>query len=89
MRLTKEERRRLKCVCQENGHEVQECFKLHGYLDWYKRLKENRSTARVNYLDDGDDDTRSRSDGGRGTPMEPTIDMSKTIQSEVVGSRKS
>lgn len=63
-RLTKEERRRLRCThCQENGHEVHKCFKLHGYPDWYKRLKENKGNARVSYLDE--DDTRSRLDSGR------------------------
>lgn len=37
-RLTKDERRRLKCAyCQENGHEIHECFKLHSYLEWYKK----------------------------------------------------
>lgn len=63
-RLTKEERAKLKCThCQVNGHEAHQCFKLHGYPDWYKRLKENRNNPRVNYVKE-DDDVKSRTDSG-------------------------
>lgn len=65
-KLTKEEMRRLRCThCQENGHEVRECFKLHGYPDWYKKLKENMDGERVNYLED-DGDIRSKGGGRSG-----------------------
>lgn len=34
-RLTKEERKKLRCRhCHETGHEIDECFKLHGVSEW-------------------------------------------------------
>lgn len=80
-RLTKEERKRLKCRhCHETGHEMDECFKLHGVPDWYKRLKENRERYQVNYVDN-QEDTGSICSGyeqkGNG------IDIARLIQSEI------
>ncbi|XP_057803659.1 uncharacterized protein LOC131018991 [Salvia miltiorrhiza] len=38
-RKSKDERLKLFCNhCERNGHEESECFKLHGFPDWYKRL---------------------------------------------------
>lgn len=80
-RLTKDERKKLRCThCQESGHEAHECFKLHGYPDWYKRLKENRGNERINYLEEDGD---SRSENGRSYRPEIPFDMAKFIQSEV------
>lgn len=42
-RLSKEERKRLKCTfCEGTGHERNECFKLNGVPEWYKKLKEEK-----------------------------------------------
>lgn len=45
--------------CHLEGHNVEQCFKLNGYPDWYKVKKDFRqqkgstsgSTSAVNYLD--------------------------------------
>lgn len=80
-RLTREERRKLKCTyCKETGHEVDDCFKLQGILDWYKRYKENRQLARANFAENEDDTTSSH--GGL-EQKETTSDMSKLIQTEI------
>lgn len=43
MKKTKEEKARMVCEhCQVPGHEMNDCFKLHGYPDWYKKLKEQK-----------------------------------------------
>lgn len=55
-RLTKEEKKRLKCRhCHEIGHEMDECFKLHGVPNWYKRYKENREKYQANFVDNMED----------------------------------
>lgn len=62
-RLSKEEKKKLRCNhCKESGHEMHECFKLHGYPEWYKRYKENRGNALVNYVGEShsEEDTISR-----------------------------
>ncbi|CAA0823109.1 Unknown protein, partial [Striga hermonthica] len=42
-RLSKEERAKLLCThCGYNGHDIQSCFKLNGYPDWFKELREQR-----------------------------------------------
>ncbi|XP_057803812.1 uncharacterized protein LOC131019143 [Salvia miltiorrhiza] len=52
MRKTKEERQKLYCShCDRHGHEEAECFKIHGFPDWYKKLKEGRAKAKVNYAE--------------------------------------
>lgn len=49
-RLTKDEKKRLKCMnCNEPGHEVRDCFKLHGYPEWYKKMKEQRGREQIHY----------------------------------------
>ncbi|KAK6131182.1 hypothetical protein DH2020_035069 [Rehmannia glutinosa] len=51
-RRTREEKAKLFCShCQDHGHEKSECFKLHGYPDWYKKFKEQRSRSVVNHVD--------------------------------------
>ncbi|KAK6125100.1 hypothetical protein DH2020_041164 [Rehmannia glutinosa] len=43
-RRTKEEKEKLVCKhCTMTGHEISECFKLHGYPDWFKKLREDRN----------------------------------------------
>lgn len=31
----------------ESGHTMNTCFKIHGYLDWYKELKQNKNNTRI------------------------------------------
>lgn len=46
---TKEEKTKLIYEhCKGTGHEMSECFKLHGYSNWYKKLKEQRSRPVAN-----------------------------------------
>lgn len=80
-RLTKEERKRLKCRhCHETGQAIDECFKLHGVPDWYKRLKENRERYEANFADNQEDATSSYS----GYEQRNTgVDISRIIQSEI------
>ncbi|CAA0814712.1 Probable WRKY transcription factor 32 [Striga hermonthica] len=52
-RRSKEERAQLTCDhCGFTGHEQRECFKLHGYPDWYKEYKE-KNKAVANQVDSG------------------------------------
>lgn len=54
--LTKEERRKLRCRhCHESGHEMEECFKLHGISDWYRRLKGDKEGYPVNFADNSEE----------------------------------
>ncbi|KAK6150121.1 hypothetical protein DH2020_017646 [Rehmannia glutinosa] len=51
-RRTREEKAKLLCShCQEHGHEKSECFRLHGYPDWYKKFKEQRGRSMVHCVD--------------------------------------
>ncbi|KAK6149665.1 hypothetical protein DH2020_017190 [Rehmannia glutinosa] len=51
-RRTKEEKEKLICEqCGYNGHEMKECFKLHGYPDWYKELKDQRAGQSINMVE--------------------------------------
>lgn len=79
--LSKEERRRLRCKhCHESGHEIDECFKLHGIPDWYKRQKENKDRYLVNFVERNEDaETVISGVEQKGYGME----ISKIVQSEV------
>lgn len=58
--LSKEEKRRLKCTdCMVSEHEDDDCFKLHEVLNWYKRFKENRQSAKANQIDNDEDEVSS------------------------------
>ncbi|CAA0830376.1 Unknown protein [Striga hermonthica] len=51
-RKTKEERAHLFCEhCGYNGHEQKECFKLHGYPEWYKEYKEKTGKGYANQVE--------------------------------------
>lgn len=84
-RLTKEQRKRLKCShCLANGHEADECFKLHGIPEWYKKLKENKMGGRVNMVE-GEDEGSVSSHGGseQKEHKDGGMDISKVIQAEI------
>lgn len=66
--------------CHESGHEVDECFKLHGVPDWYRRYKENRERYSVNYVDNSKDSTSSC---GGYEQKSTGIDISKLVQTEI------
>lgn len=83
-RLTKEERRQLKCThCHETGHGAHECFKLHSYPDWYKRYIENHDKNRINYIDN-DGDTGSET--SRSQTSDTSSEISRIIQFEIAKS---
>lgn len=45
---TKEVKVKLLCDhCHFPGHEIGECFRLHGFPDWYKKLKEQKGKMNV------------------------------------------
>lgn len=80
--MSKEEKKRFKCTHGlESGHEVDECFKLHGVPDWYKRYKENRMSNRVNMVDNDEDNVSSH---GSIDQKDMSTDMGKIIQTEIV-----
>lgn len=64
----------------ESGHEVDDCFKLHGIPEWYKKYKENRQLVRPNLVENDDD---CSSPHGGMDHKESAVDMSKMIQSEI------
>lgn len=33
--------------CGMTGHTMSTCFKIHGYPEWYKELKQNRNSAKA------------------------------------------
>ncbi|KAK6162353.1 hypothetical protein DH2020_002194 [Rehmannia glutinosa] len=56
VRRTKEEKAKLICDhCHFHGNEMKECFKLHGYPEWYKTFKEQKSRSAVNLVDTAPD----------------------------------
>lgn len=78
-RLTKEEKRRLKCThCLESSLEIEECFKLHGVPEWYRKYKENRMQNRVNMVENEDD---AMSSHGGMDQRKTSGDINKLIQS--------
>lgn len=79
-RLTKEEKKRLKCKhCHEPGHEMDEYCKLYRVPDWYRRYKENRDKHQANYVDNDD---RTSSYGGY-EQRSNGVDISKLVQTEL------
>lgn len=53
-RISKEEKKKLKCShCHEMGHEAEDCFKLHGVPEWYKKYRESRGQSRAHFVDTG------------------------------------
>lgn len=66
-RMSKEEKRRLKCShCKESGHEAHECFKLHGYPEWYKKYKDSKGKVAVNYMESSREDNQSSYEAEKG-----------------------
>lgn len=53
-RKTKEKKAKMICdYCKETGHEIHICFKIHGYPNWYKKMKEERGKHVANMADAG------------------------------------
>lgn len=68
--MSKEDRQKLRCT------HCNECFRLHGYPDWYKELKRGQEKAKVNCVDH---DMDTMSDGGRYCNGENGQDIGKLI----------
>ncbi|KAK6148500.1 hypothetical protein DH2020_019412 [Rehmannia glutinosa] len=84
VRRTKEEKAKLTCEhCRAPGHEISECFKLHGYPDWFKDLKEQRRRNTANLVVENagvrDDVVQSQSKKDLHSPG----DMAAIIQQEI------
>lgn len=80
-RLTKEEKKRLKCKhCHETGHEMEECFKLHGVPEWYKKYKENMNRYQENFADNMEDTSSAYSGFEQ---RSSGADISKVVQAEI------
>ncbi|KAK6146761.1 hypothetical protein DH2020_020630 [Rehmannia glutinosa] len=79
-RRTKEEKAKLTCdYCSMSGHEMSECFKLHGYPDWFKKLKEERTRAMANMVDG-----ELPNSGNSGEKMDThKVDIAALIKQEV------
>lgn len=81
-RISKEDKKKLKCThCQGMRHEVDDCFKLHGILEWYTKLKKAKSCQpRAHYAE-----VESPNEGYTQSTYQKDhfTDMSKLIQSEI------
>ncbi|KAK6147803.1 hypothetical protein DH2020_018715 [Rehmannia glutinosa] len=84
-RKTKEERAKLLCEhCGYNGHEMKECFKLHGYPDWYKELKDQQRTNQaVNMLEGSIESAPGKSKGEEENKKYEMPDFAAMIQKEI------
>lgn len=80
-RMSKKERQKLKCThCNGIGHEINECFRLNWYPEWYKELKRGQKKARIHYVDL---DMDTVSEGGRSNNGDNGHDIGKIIQTEL------
>lgn len=69
-RMTKEERQKLRCShCNGVGHEVNECFKFNGYLEWYKELRKRREKARIHCVENDMKKCQKKEDQTMGTTI--------------------
>lgn len=88
-RLTKEEKRILKCThCMESGHEVDDCFKLHGIPYWYKRYKENRMSGRINMVDNDEDGSSSQGGLDQKEQRDSASDMSRSMLETICSNKE-
>ncbi|KAK6161898.1 hypothetical protein DH2020_001739 [Rehmannia glutinosa] len=78
-RLTKEEKAKLTCDhCQGTGHDIGKCFKLHGYPDWWDKLKQQRTQSGVaNMVETESDPGKKGTHETDGKGNNTTTDMSK------------
>lgn len=44
---------------------MHECFKFHGYPEWYKRYNNNKGKTKVNYVDNTQEEDHYLQDGER------------------------
>lgn len=68
---------------QGSGHEVNECFMLHGYPNWYKKLKEQRGKSISVSLAETSMNQANESIAGESARDSPFINMSILIQQEI------
>ena len=78
--------------CGMTGHTMKNCFKIHGYPDWYKTLKDQKmqGTVRANLagplletpLDWGSTEEPNHEDTNHTTSLN-VIDLSAIIQKEI------
>ncbi|KAK6121871.1 hypothetical protein DH2020_044386 [Rehmannia glutinosa] len=84
IRRTKEKKAKLTCEhCRAPGHEISECFKLHGYPNWFKDLKEQRRRNSANLVVENaglrDDVAHTQP----GKDLNSPCDMATLIQQEI------
>lgn len=76
----KEDKSKLLCEhCKGTGHKVNHCFKLHGYPNWYKRLRDQRNRPITN-LTDTVPIHSSKDEENHNTPL---CDMAAIIHQEI------
>ncbi|XP_010274374.1 PREDICTED: uncharacterized protein LOC104609701 [Nelumbo nucifera] len=71
--------------CSIGGYTKDTCFKLHGYLEWYKELKEQRSkvTGGRNVANTADNPLDVNMDRVVGKTTDQQVSLSKMIQQEL------
>ena len=78
--------------CGMIGHTMSTCFKIHGYPNWYKELKQNKNNnrARVNMVTneldspfDREELVHSKSKVGSSNATQRNVELSFLIQQEV------
>ncbi|KAH6828240.1 hypothetical protein C2S53_009943 [Perilla frutescens var. hirtella] len=78
-KLTKEEKMRMKCDhCGRSGHLKRDCFEIIGTPDWYKKMKEDRGSKKVNFAAEKGNQTQEEF-GKR----QPPTDIDKAIEAAI------
>lgn len=81
---SKEEKAKMICdYCQESGHEMSECFKLHGYPDWYIKLKEQKGKSVAMHVTDTTLNLAHKNTTGEGAKDTSIPNISNIIQQEI------
>lgn len=84
-RISKDEKRKLRCShCKASGHEAHECFKLHGYPEWYKKYKDTKGVAAVNYMDNHQKEGHHSIDTDKGEGRQQSHNLSNTDMASII-----